>query len=130
MSGRHRAGLFFPRGLSLSFNWRTRLFRFNLIIDMLGLSLLFNFLVFLFLLFLIPVFFFLSSCVPLEPLRDMGFLGGSVVKNPPASAGDTGVIPGLEDPTCAGQLSLCTTAAEPVLWSLGAMATEPTSRNC
>ena len=24
----------------------------------------------------------------------MGFLGGSVVKNPPASAGDTGLIPG------------------------------------
>ena len=27
-----------------------------------------------------------------------GFLGGSVVKNPPANAGDTGLIPGLEDP--------------------------------
>ena len=25
----------------------------------------------------------------------MGFLGGSVVKNPPANAGDTGLIPGL-----------------------------------
>ena len=25
----------------------------------------------------------------------MGFLGGSVVKNPPANAGDTGSIPGL-----------------------------------
>ena len=24
----------------------------------------------------------------------MGFLGGSVVKNPPANAGDTGLIPG------------------------------------
>jgi len=130
VSGRHRAGLFFPRSLSLSFNRRTRLFRFNLIIDTLGLRLLFNFLVFLLLLFLIPVFFFLSSCVPLEPLRDVGFLGGSVVKNPPASAGDTGVIPGLEDPTCAGQLGPCTTAAEPELWSLGATATEPRSRNC
>ena len=27
-----------------------------------------------------------------------GFLGGSVVKNPPANAGDTGLIPGLEYP--------------------------------
>ena len=26
----------------------------------------------------------------------MSFPGGSVVKNPPASAGDTGLIPGLE----------------------------------
>ena len=28
----------------------------------------------------------------------MGFPGGSVVKNPPANAGDTGLIPGWEDP--------------------------------
>ena len=27
---------------------------------------------------------------------DMGFPGGSVVKNPPANAGDSGLIPGLE----------------------------------
>ena len=27
-----------------------------------------------------------------------GFPGGSVVKNPPASIGDAGSIPGLEDP--------------------------------
>ena len=26
----------------------------------------------------------------------MGFPGGSVVKNPPANAGDTGLIPGSE----------------------------------
>ena len=29
----------------------------------------------------------------------MGFPGGSVVKNPPADAGDTGLISGWEDPT-------------------------------
>ena len=29
---------------------------------------------------------------------NLGFLGGSVVKNPPANAGDTVLIPGLEDP--------------------------------
>ena len=28
------------------------------------------------------------------------FPGGAVVKNPPANAGDTGSIPGREDPTC------------------------------
>ena len=27
--------------------------------------------------------------------REMGFPGGSVVKNPPANAGDMGLIPGL-----------------------------------
>ena len=32
------------------------------------------------------------------PLSQMGFPGNSVVKNPPASAGDTGLITGLEDP--------------------------------
>ena len=29
-----------------------------------------------------------------------GFSGGAVVKNLPANAGDTGLIPGPEDPTC------------------------------
>ena len=28
------------------------------------------------------------------------FPGGAVVKNPPANAGDTGLSPGQEDPTC------------------------------
>ena len=36
-----------------------------------------------------------------------GFTGGAVVKNPPANAGDTGLSPGLEEPTCHG-------AAKPV----------------
>ena len=35
------------------------------------------------------------------------FPGGAVVKNLPASSGDTGSIPGPEDPTCCG-------ATEPV----------------
>ena len=30
------------------------------------------------------------------------FPGGAVLKNPPASAGDTGLNPGPEDPTCRG----------------------------
>ena len=30
------------------------------------------------------------------------FPGGAVVKNPPANAGDMGLSPGPEDPTCRG----------------------------
>ena len=30
-----------------------------------------------------------------EQCQELDFLGGSVVKNPPANAGDTGLIPGL-----------------------------------
>jgi len=45
-----------------------------------------------------------------------GFPGGSVVKNQPANAGDTGSIPDLgRFPHATGQLSPCTTATEPVL---------------
>ena len=36
-------------------------------------------------------------------MKNLGdFPGGAVVKNPPANAGDTGSIPGPEDPTCSG----------------------------
>ena len=42
-----------------------------------------------------------------QPIKDAaemwgggGFPGGTVIKNPPASAGDTCSIPGPEDPTC------------------------------
>ena len=37
--------------------------------------------------------------VPLEEEAE-GFPGGAVVENLPANAGDTGLNPGLEDPTC------------------------------
>ena len=33
-----------------------------------------------------------------------GFPGGAVVKNLPASAGNTGSSPGPEDPTCHGAI--------------------------
>ena len=33
-----------------------------------------------------------------------GFPGGSVLKSPPASIGDTGSIPDPEGPTCCGAL--------------------------
>ena len=45
-----------------------------------------------------------------------GFPGGTVVKNPPASAGDTGSSPSLgRFPHAAEQLSPCTTTTDPVL---------------
>ena len=47
----------------------------------------------------------------------MGFPGSSVVKNLPANIGDTGSIPGQEDPTCWE-------AAMPVFLSLAAKTTE------
>ena len=49
-----------------------------------------------------------------------------MVKNPPASAGDTGSFLVPEDPTHAEQLNPCTTTTEPELWSPGAATTEPT----
>ena len=42
------------------------------------------------------------------------FPGGPVVKNPPASAGDTGSTLVREDPTCHGTTSPYATTAEPV----------------
>ena len=45
----------------------------------------------------------------------MGFLGISVVKNPPANAGDAGWISDPGDPTCREQLSPCAITIEPVL---------------
>ena len=40
--------------------------------------------------------------VLLENVKFQGFPGGSMVKNPPANAGDMGSIPDREDPTCLG----------------------------
>ena len=54
-----------------------------------------------------------------------GFPGGSVVKNPPANAGDMRWIPGSREiPHATEQLSPCTTTIEPVLQSPGIAATE------
>ena len=54
---------------------------------------------------------------PLDYIKNQlsDFPGGTVVKNPPANAGDTGSVPGLgKIPHAVEQLSLCTTTAEPV----------------
>ena len=37
-------------------------------------------------------------------LLSQDFPGGAVVKNPPANAGDTGLIPVQGDPTCRGAI--------------------------
>ena len=60
-------------------------------------------------------------------LKAMGhFPGGTVVKNPPTNAGDTGLIPGLgRPPHAAEQGSLCATTTESVLYSLQATTAEP-----
>ena len=46
----------------------------------------------------------------------LGFPGGAVVKNPPANAGDVGLVPGLgRYHIAAEQLSPCATTTEPEL---------------
>ena len=50
-----------------------------------------------------------------------------MIKNLPANAGDVGSIPDPEDPMChrAAKHVCCARTTEPVLWSLGATANEP-----
>ena len=51
----------------------------------------------------------------------LGLPGGPVVKNPPANAGDVGLIPGpgAKNPQAAGQLSLCASTTEArAFWNL------------
>ena len=43
------------------------------------------------------------------------FTGGTVVKNPPANAGDTDSVPGPGRSRAVKQLSPCATITEPVL---------------
>ena len=54
--------------------------------------------------------------------RFWDFPGGTVVKNPPTSAGDAGLILVQEDPTCHG-------TTKPVRHNCWACALEPTSHN-
>ena len=51
----------------------------------------------------------------LSLLKLRGFPGSAVVENPPASAGDTGSIPGPGRSHMPEQLSLCATTTEPVI---------------
>lgn len=50
----------------------------------------------------------------------LDFPGGTAEKSPPASAGEVGVIPGPEDPTCLGATEACV----PQRWSLYSSAHE------
>ena len=45
--------------------------------------------------------------------KSLGLPGGQVVKNPPANAENTGLTPGPGGSHAVGQLSTCTTTAEP-----------------
>ena len=59
-------------------------------------------------------------------MLSQGVPGGSVVKHPPAKAGDLGSISWSgKIPHATRQLSLGATTTESVLWSLGATAHEP-----
>ena len=57
--------------------------------------------------------------------HDLNFPGGTMDKNPPANAGDTGSIPGPRKILYAvEQLNPCTTTTEPEIQSPGASTTE------
>ena len=58
----------------------------------------------------------------------MGFPGGAVDRNPPTNTEDTGLTLSRKIPHTGEQLSLGTTAAEPVFQSLRAAAREATVR--
>ena len=62
----------------------------------------------------------------------LAFLGGSVIQNPPANAGDAGSVPDPEDPTChrAAKRVGCARTTEPALWSPGATANGPSRCTC
>ena len=47
----------------------------------------------------------------------MGFPGGSVIKNPPANAGELGLIPGWRDPIEKKMATHSSTLAWEILWT-------------
>ena len=47
-----------------------------------------------------------------------GIPGGSVVKNPPANAGDSGLIPGSEDPMEKGMATHSSILAWEIPWTV------------
>ena len=77
-----------------------------------------------------PVRLWASGPWPPHLLRVGGTSGGPVIKNLPANAGDTGLIPGLgtKIPDAKGQPSWSVTTTETALWSPGAKTTEARTR--
>ena len=51
------------------------------------------------------------------PIYKIGFPGGSVVKNPPANAGDMGLIPGLRSSLREGMATHSSTFAWEIPWT-------------
>ena len=68
-----------------------------------------------------------KPCGEVKKKTPQSFPGGSVVKNLPAKAGDTGLTPDLGRSHAEEQLRPRATTTEPVLSSTGAATTEPTS---
>ena len=65
-----------------------------------------------------------------SPQSCLSFPAGSVVKNPPASAGDGFDARSGKILHSVKHLILCSTTIEPMFYSLVATTAEPTWRNC
>ena len=63
----------------------------------------------------IPLHFFVIYCVLMG--KELGFPGGSVVKNTPANAGDTSSIPGWENPLDRGMATPSSIPAWKIPWT-------------
>ena len=66
--------------------------------------------------FRVRLFSFLGSILRIVAASH-GFPGGSVVKNPPANAGDVGLLPGSGDPLEKGMASHCSILAWRIPWT-------------
>ena len=61
------------------------------------------------------LYIFCNNCVLMG--KELGFPGGSVVKNTPANAGDTSSIPGWENPLDRGMATLSSIPAWKIPWT-------------
>ena len=59
----------------------------------------------------------MEAAGPVKQMLSWGFPGGSVVKNPPASAGDVGSIPRSEDPLEDGMATHSSILAWRIPWT-------------
>ena len=65
-------------------------------------------------------------------ISSLGFPGGSIVKNLPANVGDTGSIPGWEDPLKKEMATQSSILAWEIPWTeeLGGFAVHGVARSC